>query len=160
MAMTRTRRRSSWEQHFPTRLRFERTARAAKPPHTRRAVGGRKYTRIAYELVVPVPEYEDRQIELLFHRTTPQPELTRIYADGPTGSPHRYAPHPKDPRQRSSLCLFYPADPAELRWVPGDGLLSLIEMTRIHLFKEAYWRETAEWPGEEAPHPTPDSKPC
>jgi hypothetical protein len=96
---------------------------------------------------------------MLFRRTTAEPELTRVYADGPDESPHRYAPAPKDPR--SSLCIWYPNDPPERRWVPQDGLLSLIEMTRIHLFKEAFWRETGEWLGEEAPHQIPSGgKPC
>jgi hypothetical protein len=37
--------------------------------------------------------------------------------------------------------------------VPSDGLLSLIEVTRVHLFKAAYCRETGEWLGEEVPQP-------
>jgi hypothetical protein len=158
--MTRTRRKPTWEQHFPTRLRFEREALAAYPHLSKGGVGSRRYSRTVYGLVVPIPDYESREIELQFFRTTSQPEVARIYADGPTSSPHRYAPHPKDTRRRSSLCIWYPEDPPALRWIPKDGLLSLIEMTRIHLFKEAYWRETGEWLGDEAPHPTPDSKPC
>ncbi len=150
------RRRRTWEQNFPLRLRFEQGVRDLFPDLTRRAVGSRKYARIAYGLTVPVGEYEPRKIELLFPRTTPEPRPSRIYADGPDASPHRYAPHPKDPR--SSLCIWHPDDPADRKWVPGDGLLSLIEMVRIHLFKEAYWREKAVWLGEQAPHPTPESK--
>jgi hypothetical protein len=84
-----------------------------------------------------------------------------VYADGPTDSPHRYSPHPRDPLRRPSLCIWYPDDPPEQRWVPTDGLLTLIEMTRIHLFKEAYWRETGEWLGEEVPHhQRPQIKAC
>jgi hypothetical protein len=96
-----------------------------------------------------------------FLRTTVQPALTRVYADGPTESPHRYAPHPKDPLHRPSLCIWYPDDPPEQRWVSSDGLLSLIEMTRVHLFKESYYRDTGEWLGEEVPHHQPlESKAC
>ena len=108
-------------------------------------------------LVVPVPEYEPRTVEWVFRRTT-QPELGRIYADGSEDSPHRYASDDRDPR--SPLCIWHPEDPPELRWVPRDGLLPLIEMTRIHLFKEAYWREKADWPGDEAPHGGGGGKPC
>jgi len=118
----------------------------------RRPVGQRKYARVAYALTVPVAEFESRAVELHFRRTATTPELTRVYADGPTDSPHRYAPHPKDPGARPSLCIWYPDDPPEQRWVAADGLLSLIEMTRVHLFKEAYWRETGEWLGEEVSH--------
>lgn len=45
--------------------------------------------------------------------------------------------------------------------MPSDGLLSLIEMTRVHLFKESYYRETGEWHGEEVSHHQPlESKAC
>lgn len=36
--------------------------------------------------------------------------------------------------------------------MPDDGLLALIDHARVHLFKEAYWRETGFWPGPEAAH--------
>jgi hypothetical protein len=92
---------------------------------------------VVYRLQVPVEHYESRTIEMHFRRPTADPALTRVYADGPVESPHRYAPHPKDAQQRTSLCIWHPADPPELRWVPADGLLTLIELTRVHLFKEA-----------------------
>lgn len=127
----------------------------------RTAIGRRKYARLAYIVTVPVPEYEPRVIEMHFRRTSPILELTRVYADGATESPHRYAPHLKDPLRRPSLCIWYPDDPAEQRWVATDGLLSLVEMTRVHLFKEAFWRETGEWLGEEMPHHRqPGAKAC
>ncbi|MDQ3678205.1 MAG: hypothetical protein M3401_15650 [Actinomycetota bacterium] len=145
-------RSATWEQNLPLRLRFERAARAAYPNMRCTTVGHRRYARVAYIVRVPVAEHAPRLTELHFRRTSAEPALTRIYADGPIESPHRYAPHPKDRRQRPSLCIWYPSDSPDLRWVPSDGLLSLIEMTRIHLYKEAYWRETGEWLGEEVPH--------
>lgn len=147
--MTRTRRRPAWYEHFPTRIQFEHHARVVYPRLRSKRVGRGE---VAYEVRVSIPEYKDRTIEMIFFSTTPEPSLLRIYADGPTGSLHRYAPRDKDRQQRSSLCVWHPEDPPELRWVPGDGLLSLIEATRMHLFKEAYSRETADWPGDEAPH--------
>jgi hypothetical protein len=150
------RRRPTWEQNLPVRLRFEKGVRDLFPDLTRRPVGSRKYARIAYGLTVPVADYEPRKIELRFPKTTPEPSPARIYADGPEASPHRYGPTPKDPRL--ALCVWYPEDPPERRWVWQDGLLSLVEMVRIHLFKEAYWREKAVWLGEEAPHSGPESK--
>lgn len=133
-------------------MRFERSAFLAYPSIRCTTAGHRRYARVVYTLSVPVASYEPRVIALHFRRATRLPDVTRIYADGPTDSPHRYAPHPKDPRQRSSLCIWYPDHPPELRWMPQDGLLSLIEMTRVHLFKEAYYRETGEWLGPEVPH--------
>jgi hypothetical protein len=105
---------------------------------------------------VPIDGYESRRIEVCFSRTTRRPEVPDIYADGPEDSPHRFTPRDKDSRRR--LCVWYPSDPPEQRWVPGDGLLSLIEMVRIHLFKEAYYREKGTWLGAEAPHGDPGSK--
>lgn len=147
--MTRTRRKPAWYEHFPTRIRFDGDARAAYPRLRARRVGRGE---VAYEVKVSIPEYEDRTIEMVFLATTSEPRLLRVYADGPAGSRHRYAPREKDRKRRSSLCIWHPDDPPELRWVPEDGLLSLIEATRVHLFKEAYSRETADWPGDEAPH--------
>jgi hypothetical protein len=135
-----------------SRLQFERGAHAAYPGLNRSSTGNRRYARIVYRLVVPVEHYEHRAVEMHFRRDTPVPSLTRVYADGPTESPHRYAPHAHDRKQRSSLCIWYPEDPPELQWVPSDGLLTLIELTRVHLFKEAYYRETGEWLGEEVSH--------
>jgi hypothetical protein len=142
--------KATWEQNMPLRLRFERGAAAAYPGFSRRAVGSRKNACIAYGCTVPVDGYESRWIEVRFSRTSRRPEAPDIYADGPVDSPHRFGPRGKDPRRR--LCVWYPDDPPERRWVASDGLLSLIEMIRIHLFKEAYYREKGTWLGEEAPH--------
>lgn len=67
-----------------------------------------------------------------------------VTADGPTDSPHRYDEH--------RLCMWLPGDPTEQRWVFEDGLLALLGMASAHLFREAWWRETGEWLGPEAPH--------
>ncbi len=142
----------SWEQNLVLRLRFERAAYAVYPDLRSRPIGRRKSARITYVVAVTVHEYEPRLIEMQFRRTSPKPALTGVYVDGPAESPHRYSPHPRDALQRPSLCIWYPHDPPELRWVVSDGLLSLIEMTRVHLFKEAYWRETGEWLGDEVVH--------
>ena len=150
------RRSATWEQNLPLRLRFERGAATAFSDLTCRAVGKRKTARIAYTCTVPISGYESRRIEMRFQRTSSNPEAPTIYADGPDESPHRFAPIRKDPR--SSLCVWHPYDPPERRWVPRDGLLSLIEMVRIHLFKEAYWREKHVWLGNEAPHRQSGSK--
>ncbi len=50
------------------------------------------------------------------------------------------------------MCVWYPGDPPERRWVPDDGLLMLFGMVAEHLLKEAWWREHHEWLGDEVPH--------
>lgn len=84
-------------------------------------------------------------MEIRFEKTTPY--SPRIYVDGP-GSPHRY---PDD----NSLCIWYPRDPPESRWVFRDRLLALVNHIQAHLFREAWWRETDEWLGPQAPHGPP-----
>lgn len=97
-----------------------------------------------YKVTLEVPEYEARKVRVEFHANAAR--TPRIYADGPTESKHRYGVN--------RLCIWYPGDGDERLWVPEDGLLALLGMTATHLFKEAYWRETGEWLGKEAPHGT------
>lgn len=73
-----------------------------------------------------------------------EPRDAVIFADGPAESPHRYP--------NGSLCMWHPHDPPELRWIPRHGLVALLDHTVLHLFREGYWREAGEWPGDEAPH--------
>lgn len=60
-----------------------------------------------------------------------------------------------------SLCMWAPFDPPARRWWHRDGLHSLVEVTRRHLFLENHWWRTGatkggEWPVPDAPHGTPD----
>jgi hypothetical protein len=98
---------------------------------------------VIYHIVIPVPEYETRNVTVaLLNSFTPV--LKSVIADGPTESPHRYGGGP--------LCMWHPDDPREKRWVQEDGLLQLVLHVGTHLFKEAWWRETGQWPGDQAPH--------
>jgi hypothetical protein len=95
---------------------------------------------LSYALDVEIPCYETRRVTVVFDaRHTPAG--VRVFADGPEESRHRY--------DDGTICMGHPDDPADLRWTPEDGLADLIEMTRPHLFREAYWRETGVWLGSE-----------
>lgn len=49
-----------------------------------------------------------------------------------------------------SLCLFYPLDPPERKWNVSNGLLSLLDMIKVHLYKEVeFKRNGGTWLGEE-----------
>ena len=124
------------KRHFPTLTGVTRTSGAK---------AGR-----SYKVVIAVPYYEPRHVVILFPKR--MPSIPKITADGPTDSPHRY-----DTRQ---LCIWYPGDPEEQRWVLRDGLLILLGLIALHLFREAWWRETGEWPGPEASHPPGDASPA
>jgi hypothetical protein len=55
----------------------------------------------------------------------------------------------------NELCMWYPSDPDGRKWSNEDGLLKLLDTAAQHLFKEYHYRETGQWPGEEAPHGAP-----
>ena len=141
----RRRKPQPWYTDIRARLRFEREARARYPDLT--CAGGRgRGARITYGITVMIPEYGERRVCISLINGF-EPFGAEIRADGPSDSPHRFAD--------GCLCIWYPSDPDDRKWVGGDGLAELIAHVRIHLFKEAYWRETGEWLGPEAPHEIP-----
>jgi hypothetical protein len=139
----RTGRAQPWYTDIRTRLRFERGVREAYPAINAIATGRGMNATIVYSVTVDVPEYPPRRVTIVLPNWG-TPSMATITADGPMESPHRY--------DGFALCIWHPNAPPEERWVPDDGLLALIDHTRVHLFKEAYWRETGVWPGPEAPH--------
>jgi hypothetical protein len=103
-----------------------------------------------YAATVPVRGYDPRRVTVVIDRRAT--DLCRVYADGSNFSPHRHAG-----RNRTELCIWHPYDPPHRRWSADDGIVVLLGMASVHLFKEAWWRDTGEWLGEEAPHPAEDS---
>ena len=140
----RRRKQQLWHADVHARLRFERGARERYPSLTVTSTGRGRGARVIYRVVVEVPEFGARRVTICLSNGY-EPYCEQITADGPTESPHRYS--------ERQLCVWRPTDPPENRWQAEDGLLELINHVLIHLFKEAYWRETGEWLGEEAPHP-------
>lgn len=122
---------------FIARLNWERAAEREFPD----LVGTQGHKGYQYKVTVQVPHYELRKIRVLFSGGSDVPS---VFVDGPQDSPHRFGD--------GSLCMWYPKDPIERRWVFEDGLLDLLGLTLAHLFREGWWRETGEWPGEEKAH--------
>lgn len=140
------RRRSlSWLEDVSRRYRSVAPARELFPTLRERRVQRRHSVTYVFTLTVPVPNYEARRVRIEFHQWLHS--SPKVFTDGPTESPHRYR-HESD----RSLCLWYPGDGPDRRWQPEDGLAQLLGMIAMHLFKEAYWRETGVWLGEEGPH--------
>lgn len=110
----------------------------------RRNRDGRSWVHV-YTATVSIPGYEPRVVSVEVHRL--DADNPHVFADGPTASPHRWPD-----RGWRRLCIWYPQDPPEQRWVADDGLLTLFGMAMQHLFREAWWREHDEWLGPEAPH--------
>jgi hypothetical protein len=140
-----------WYDDFRYRLRFERAARTAFPSMSVSRTGkGRKTGSVVYTLHVPVPEFNERRLVSIALWNDRCATVQSVTADGPTESPHRYSDE--------ALCMWYPKDGADQRWMADDGLLRLIRCAQVHLFKEAYWRRYGEWPGPEAPHESDEVK--
>jgi hypothetical protein len=132
-----------WYADIRTRIRFERGVREAYPAINATAPGRSMNAKVVYTLTVDVPEYPSRRVTIALPNWS-MPTVASVTVDGPKESPHRYG--------KRELCIWHPNAPPEKRWMPADGLLALIDHVRVHLFKEAYWRETGLWPGPEAPH--------
>lgn len=73
--------------------------------------------------------------------------------DGDRRSKHRNPPFDHGEEGVSAhLCLYYRRDPRERQWAPEDGLVRLFDLARAHLEAEHIWRQTGEWPLDEAQH--------
>jgi hypothetical protein len=90
----------------------------------------------------PPDGIEPRQVSIQF--SLGAPDTPHVLVDGPTESPHRYSDN--------TLCMWYPDDPRDRRWVPSYGSADLIVRIAAHLIREAWWRQTGEWIGPEVPH--------
>jgi hypothetical protein len=81
-------------------------------------------------------------VEILFRKDSPK--IPRVRVDGPVESKHRFS--------SGELCMWYPNDPIENQWVFEDGLVILLGHVAVHLFREAWWRDTGEWLGPDVGH--------
>ena len=131
-----------WPGRLIDRIRFERGARATYPGLRGTVTGDTITGGFRYSLTVDVPFYTPRRVTIVF---PPRHSIPLVFADGPTESPHRY--------DNGSLCMWHPEDTAVMRWRFENGLLDLLDTTKAHLFREAWWREHDEWLGPEVHHP-------
>jgi len=110
-----------------------------------RAAGGkpaaRRRTGFAVQVALTPTGLESQRVTIEFAANSPY--TPHIYVPGP-GSPHRYCD--------DSLCIWYPDDPPSRRWHWYDGGAALAGHICAHLIREAWWRQTGEWAGEEMPH--------
>jgi hypothetical protein len=146
------RRSGPWWGDERRRLVFELGARRFFPELRGRSVKGARGEGRSYRVRLDVPGFDSRMVEILF--STKAMVYPRVYADGPDGSPHRY----RVDGEESRLCIWYPDDPPERRWLFDDGLHRLLGLIAAHLFREAWWREYGEWLGPVSPHVTQQEK--
>jgi hypothetical protein len=67
-----------------------------------------------------------------------------VMADGPRTPRHRFTSYRPVP-----LCMWYSCDEPDMQWQLGRGLAGLIDIARVHLFREARFRQTGRWRGPE-----------
>ena len=127
-----------WWGRDRDRIIFERGTSDAVPTLARKLTPAG----YVYRCTLHPPGYDARKVEILFPRHSS--EIPVVHVDGPVDSKHRF--------DDDSLCIWYPSDPRDQRWAFSDGLLHLVTLTAIHLFKEAWWREHEEWLGPEVAH--------
>lgn len=113
------------------------------PPWYRNLEALRIGKALVFRGVVEVDGAGKRRVAIIFPG---RPSMIRpiVMADGPRRSRHRFRW-----ARPSSLCLWYSRDPENMRWTVNNRLHTLIDLTRLHLVKEAYWRATNAWPAPE-----------
>jgi hypothetical protein len=104
----------------------------------------------AYLVSIPVRAYKTAVLV----RVVLRGKKAAVYAPGLAdfGLRHVYSTQPEP-----ELCLWYPSDPDHRRWTFDKGLLALLDITKVHLYKEYRFKETGVWPGDEV-HPDDRSR--
>lgn len=147
-----------WHEEQPGRLELEREAIMKLYPTA-------SFTFLdsgAVEVVVPVTVPMGRT-----GRVTNRQLRVAVPVDYPTKPPRAFAADLTFHRRTSrryrqqrpphlydddALCLYYPNDPDHLRWLPEDGIVTIIIWAEQWLASFYVWRFTNRWPGESAPH--------
>lgn len=147
-----------WYENIQLRGRFERGIRTAYPNVS--ITPGWRGRDVIYVVKAAIPEFDDREIEVLVKGKQAEPFTVHVRSDSTTKLKHTFGPIEGSNDERERLCIWYPDDPVGQRWVWRDGLVALFNLSRVHLYKEAYYAKHEVWLGPEAPHPvkTEDAK--
>jgi hypothetical protein len=129
-----------WQQKPLELITLMRGLSEAYPDHSLGRVGRALVVRLEVELDTL---RKRRRLALIFPGA-PSRVRPIVMADGPTRSRHRFTW-----ARPTSLCLYYGRDDEGLRWTLRDGAVALVDLARVHLIKEAWWRATGEWNGYE-----------
>ena len=132
-----------WFGDERARLTFEGSVKKAYPLIGEGRPGFRLNKEYQYKLPLGIDPFQQRVVTITFPKTS-YPKSPKVIVDGPVDSPHRYS--------EGHLCLWYPGDEKTARWTHSDGLVVLIDLIRLHLIREAWWRESGEWAGPEILH--------
>lgn len=139
-----------WYENIQLRGRFERGVHDAYPNVL--ITPGWRGRDVIYTLKAEIPEFEDREIEVLVKGKQSEPFTVHVRSDSTSKLKHTFGPMQGSNDDRERLCIWYYGDPESERWVWKDGLVQLFNLARIHLYKEAYYAKYGVWLGPEAPH--------
>jgi len=135
-----------WYSDLARRIVFECPLRRINS--TVRARGPVNLGHYEINVTIELIEGTQRRVRIVFDDDRPTvPRVVVIGEERQQGWPHRYGD--------GSLCMWFPKDPPEQRWLLEDGLLALIGYVEAHLFREIWWLEHDEWLGPEAGHGPP-----
>lgn len=136
------RRHASFNDDVRRRLRFEREARQIGLAFTSRVA--RSPRRRIYLVPIVVPVYDEpRQLEVTLPMSAQPGVRPLVIIDGPECWRHRFAD--------GGLCMWWWKDSNDERWIPDDGLYSLVCHAIDHAYCEARCRRGHPWPKPEAP---------
>ena len=131
------------EINIATDAKFLSGAKVTYPSLVRKIKKKKGKRQVIFNVSITVPMYYTvRKIKIIFKEG--YYNYPSVYSDGPSESKHRY--------NDDSLCMWYPKDKKDEKWVYSDGLLELLGHIQLHLFREAYWRDYGDWVGPEVNH--------
>lgn len=116
------------------------------PDVQRLSVAGEGFDKVLYVASVEVDHFGCQQVTVLIDERSTDLR-PRVWTADPRPLKHQF----KD----GSLCMWYVWDPPDKRWVYEDGLVALLDLAKLHLYREERYRETGRWMGPEAPHSLP-----
>lgn len=142
--MARRRPPATFNDDLPRRIRFEREAREKGLVFSGGFSG--KPRRLIYRAPIVVPVYDEpRRLTITMDfSASPGARPPRVLIDGPVCLRHRFS-------DTGGLCMWWREDSNQQRWVPGDGLLALVNHAIDHSYCEARCQRGHPWPKPEAP---------
>lgn len=96
---------------------------------------------------------DDRALVYTMNIQLPDQSRTQLVTIKVTGGDPRVFAHGLNDLRHvngdGSLCLWYPTDSSDRRWTHNKGLVSLLDLVALHLYKEDRFKATGIWLGDE-----------
>jgi hypothetical protein len=140
--MAPRRRRATFNDDLPRRIRFEKEAREVGLEFTGGFSGTPRLLRYRVPITVPIYD-EPRNLAITLGPVAEPGAIPDVLIDGPVCLRHRF--------DGGGLCMWWNKDSNGQRWVPDDGLYALVAHAIDHSYCEARCQRGHPWPKPEAP---------